>query len=142
MVGPMMRRAVPLLLLLLLCACAPPPRLDDRIPAAERDLPPPALVPLGPLLAAADALPASGGFEAALAARAGALTAAPPPPAGAVAAIGARAGALEERAAPATPPASPEAARLEALRARAEALQTGVLTPEEARRLRQGPSLP
>jgi hypothetical protein len=41
--------------LLFLAACAQVPALDGRIPAADRAAPPPALVPLGPILALAGA---------------------------------------------------------------------------------------
>lgn len=64
----------------LLAACAAFPALDTRMTAADRAAPIPALVPLGPLLAAADARGAQqqppadlAGRVAALAARAAAL---------------------------------------------------------------------
>ena len=67
------------LLLLLLAGCAEFPALDARIPPGEADAPPPALMPLDALLAAADARAGSappapgGGRVAALDARAAAL---------------------------------------------------------------------
>ena len=159
-----MRRLLPLLGL---AACAEFPRLDARIPEAERLAPPPALQPLGPLLAAADALPAAPGFvpalradAAALQARAGAL------PAGGVAdaALAARAADLQARAGaipavttattagdaqrladlqaragtiPATTTAG-DAQRLLDLQARAEALRAQGLTEAERERLLGG----
>lgn len=75
-----MRPAVALLFALALSACADFPALDARMTEADRNAPFPGLVPLGPLLAAADA-------------RAGS----PPPAAdlpGRIAALNARAAAL------------------------------------------------
>ncbi len=72
-----MRRPA-LLLLLCLAACARPPALDARLSEADRSAPYPAPVPLGPLLALADAAPMApagdlSGRVAALVARASAL---------------------------------------------------------------------
>jgi hypothetical protein len=111
-----------LLLPLLLAACAEFPVLDARIPAAERAAPPPPLLPLTDLLAAAEAVPSNPGFEGALAAEAATLQA--------------------QAAAIPSPGASSEAERLAALQARAEALRDGVLTEEERKRLVSGASLP
>ena len=72
-----MRRPV-LILVLCLAACARPPALDARLTDADRSAPYPAPVPLGPLLALADAASVAPPADlsarvAALAARAGAL---------------------------------------------------------------------
>jgi len=72
-----MRRPA-LILFVLLAACARPPALDARLTEADRLAPYPAPVPLGPLLALADAASVApsgdlSGRIAALAARAGAL---------------------------------------------------------------------
>ena len=116
---PMPRAILPLVLL---AACAEFPALDARIPAAERTAEAPPLLPLTGLLAAADAVPASPGFEAGLAADASRLQA-------------------EAAAIPAAG-ASGDAERLADLQARAEALRDGVLTEEERARLDAGASLP
>ena len=42
-------------LCLLLCACAQFPQIDARVPASDQVGPPPPLLPLGPILAMADA---------------------------------------------------------------------------------------
>lgn len=44
-----------LVVILVLSACAAPPAIDARLTAADRTAPFPDLVPLGPILAAADA---------------------------------------------------------------------------------------
>ncbi|MCC7321502.1 MAG: hypothetical protein IT542_11070 [Rubellimicrobium sp.] len=50
-----MPRPAPLILALLTAACTQFPELDARLTAADRSAPYPALVPLGPLIAAAGA---------------------------------------------------------------------------------------
>jgi predicted glycosyltransferase len=68
-----------LLVLTLVAGCGRPPDLGLAMDSGERDRPPPALVPLGPLIAAAGAPGAAGAEGAAaaadLAARAAALRA-------------------------------------------------------------------
>ncbi len=112
----------PLLLVLTLVACAP------VSPSAR-------LVPLDPILAAADALPGEAGFAPSLESRADALAS--------------RAGALSSSIAPLVPDrardleaSGVDSARLAALQARAAALRDGVLTEGERQRLEAGPSLP
>lgn len=53
-----MRHAAPLLILAL-AGCAAFPELDARLTEADRTAAPPALLPLGPLLAAADGIAAT-----------------------------------------------------------------------------------
>ena len=134
----------PLLPLLLLAACAEFPVLDARIPPAERTAAPPPLLPLTGLLASAQALPASPGFEGALSAEAARLqaqAAAIPAPSGTTEAE--RLEALRTQAAAIPAPAgATDAERLAALQARAEALRDGVLSDEERARLGSGASLP
>lgn len=134
----------PLLSLLLLAACAEFPVLDARIPEAERAAAPPPLLPLTGLLASAQALPASPGFEGALSAEAARLqaqAASIPAPSGSSPAE--RLAALQAQAAAIPAPSgASDAERLAALQARAEALRDGVLTEEERARLGSGASLP
>ncbi|EPX86516.1 hypothetical protein ruthe_01331 [Rubellimicrobium thermophilum DSM 16684] len=107
----MLRTTLPFGLLFALAACAQFPALDARIPPSERQAPPAPLLPLIPILESADALSASGGFEAELSARADALAA--------------RSAGL----APTSDPAE-DAARLDALRQRAANLRAA--TPWQA----------
>lgn len=120
----------PLLLVLLLAGCAP------AVTA-------PSLVPLGPVLAAADALPAGATFAPGLQSEADALAVrASSLPSPADPALLSRLEDLGIRAGGIPTPGSSEAERLALLRARAEALRDGVLSDEERRRLGEGPSLP
>jgi hypothetical protein len=73
-----MKRLVPFLPVLALAACTAVPAVDARLSAADRAAAPPALVPLGPLLARIDAgaavtLPSLDARIARLAARAAIL---------------------------------------------------------------------
>lgn len=136
-----MRRLLPFLCL---AACAEFPALDARIPAADRA--PPPLLPLGPLLAAADALPREPAFVPALRAEAAALQgrAAAPGPGLAGSDLAARAADLTARATalPAAPAGSADAQRLADLAARAEALRDAGLSEPERQRLLDGPAAP
>ena len=138
-----MRRLLPLLAL---AACVEAPSLDTRISAAERAVTPAALTPLGPVLAAADALPAGPGFEGALrgaAAALGARAQAIPGTSAADPALDARLQDLATRADDLAAPAlDGEAQRLAELEARAEALRAGGLTEAVRERLEAGPTVP
>ena len=114
-----MTRLLPLLLLL--SACEEFPALDARVTEAERAAPPPPLLPLTGLLAAAQTVPQTPDFAPTLSARAEALSV--------------RASGLPAAG-------GTDAERLAALEARAEALRDGVLTEAERERLEAGPSLP
>ncbi|SHJ15200.1 hypothetical protein [Wenxinia saemankumensis] len=69
----MPRRLAPLPVLLL-CACAAAPGIEARLPGVAEVGPPPALAPLGPILAAADR-PGAADPAPALSGRIGALNA-------------------------------------------------------------------
>ena len=114
-------------LALLMAGCTQFPEIDARVPEAERNAPPPRLIPLAPLLARADA--------ATLQSRVSPEAGAP---------LEARAATLSERPVPTATARTPDAAaRLAALSARAEALREGAVIAQDTRaRMDAGVTLP
>ncbi len=123
-----MPRFLPLVSLALLTAgCTQFPEIDARVPEAERNAEPPALIALAPLLARADAVEAESRVS---------------PETGA--ALEARAAELASRPVPATTARTSEAAaRVAALAARATSLRGGpVIDPGARARIDAGVTLP